>query len=76
VRPDCDLDAEGPVVGGTEAEVGAAFDQAHTGLKPAGRGEGPVISTAEQAIRQAMLGLQVWAHKLYLAATSGQHHSS
>jgi hypothetical protein len=24
---------------------------------------------------EAMLGLQVWAHKLYLAATSGPHHS-
>ena len=24
---------------------------------------------------EAMLGLQVWAHKLYLAATNGPHHS-
>ena len=24
---------------------------------------------------EATLGLQVWAHKLYLAATSGPHHS-
>ena len=23
---------------------------------------------------EAMLGLQVWAHKLYLAATNGPHH--
>lgn len=31
---------------------------------------------AARAYVQAMLGLQVWAHKLYLAATSGQHHGS
>jgi hypothetical protein len=31
---------------------------------------------AARAYVQAMLGLQVWAHKLYLAATGGQPHSS
>ena len=33
------------------------------------------VATA-RAYVQAMLGLQVWAHTLYLAATGGQHHSS
>jgi hypothetical protein len=33
---------------------------------------GSVASAREYV--EAMLGLQVWAHKLYLAATSGPHH--
>lgn len=33
---------------------------------------GPVAAAREYV--EAMLGLQVWAHKLYLAATNGPHH--
>jgi hypothetical protein len=32
------------------------------------------VAAAQEYI-EAMLGLQVWAHKLYQAATSGPHHS-
>ena len=32
------------------------------------------VATAREYV-EAMLGLQVWAHKLYQAATSGPHHS-
>jgi hypothetical protein len=32
------------------------------------------IAAAREYV-EAMLGLQVWAHKLYLAATNGPHHS-
>ena len=31
------------------------------------------VASAREFV-EAMLGLQVWAHKLYLAATSGPHH--
>jgi hypothetical protein len=34
---------------------------------------GPVAAAREYV--EAMLGLQVWAHKLYQAATSGPHHN-
>ena len=39
------------------------------------RHEDRSVAAARQYV-QAMLGLQVWGHKLYLAATSGPHHSS
>ena len=52
-------------------------DQAKTRLDQAialNQHEPGSVAAAREYV-EAMLGLQVWAHKLYLTATSGPHHS-
>jgi hypothetical protein len=81
---------EGPVIPVAERalQVGSAdelvhvltevvADQAKTRLDRAmalKQQEQDSVAAAREYV-EAMLGLQVWAHKLYLAATSGPHHS-
>ena len=81
---------EGPVIPVAERalQVGSAdelvhvltevvADQAKTrldGVMALKQQEHRSVAAAREYV-EAMLGLQVWAHKLYLAATSGPHHS-